>query len=52
MDSLLSDPPNADVSIFEIGTFRQTVVVLEEPGTEGGDCTTPFVPSKAIRSRW
>jgi hypothetical protein len=36
-DSFLSDPPNADISIFENGTLRQTVVVLEDPVLEGGD---------------
>jgi hypothetical protein len=30
-DSFLSDPPNADLSIFEDGTLHQTVVVLSDP---------------------
>lgn len=36
-DSFLSDPPNADISILEDGTLRQTVVVLRDPVLEGGD---------------
>ena len=36
-DSFLSDPPNADISVLENGTLRQTVVVLEDPVFEGGD---------------
>ncbi len=36
-DSFLSDPPNADISILENGTLRQTVVVLEDPVLENGD---------------
>jgi hypothetical protein len=36
-DSFLSDPPNADLSIFVDGTLRQTVVVLEDPVLESGD---------------
>ncbi len=36
-DSFLSDPPNADISVFENGTLRQTVVVLENPVLEGGN---------------
>ncbi|MBP7242362.1 hypothetical protein [Amaricoccus sp.] len=36
-DSFLSDPPNADVSILENGTLRQTVVVLRDPVIEGED---------------
>jgi hypothetical protein len=36
-DSFLSDPPNADLSILEDGTLRQTVVVLESPVLEGED---------------
>jgi hypothetical protein len=34
-DSFLSDPPNADLSIIEDGTLRQTVVVLRDPVLEG-----------------
>lgn len=34
-DSFLSDPPNADLSIVEDGTLRQTVVVLRDPVLEG-----------------
>ena len=34
-DSFLSDPPNADISIFEDGTLRQTVVELRDPVLEG-----------------
>ena len=36
-DSFLSDPPNADLSIFEDGTLRQTVVELRDPVLEGED---------------
>jgi hypothetical protein len=36
-DSFLSDPPNADISILENGTLRQTVVVLDDPVLENGD---------------
>jgi hypothetical protein len=36
-DSFLSDPPNADLSIVEDGTLRQTVVVLHDPVLEGDD---------------
>ena len=36
-DSFLSDPPNADISILEDGTLRQTVVVLRDPVIEGED---------------
>jgi hypothetical protein len=36
-DSFLSDPPNADLSILEDGTLRQTVVVLRDPVLEGED---------------
>ena len=36
-DSFLSDPPNADLSIVEDGTLRQTVVVLRDPVLEGED---------------
>jgi hypothetical protein len=36
-DSFLSDPPNADISIFENGALRQTVVVLEDPVLDSGD---------------
>ena len=36
-DSFLSDPPNADISILEDGTLRQTVVVLDDPVLENGD---------------
>jgi hypothetical protein len=34
-DSFLSDPPNADLSILENGTLRQTVVVLKDPVLTG-----------------
>lgn len=34
-DSFLSDPPNADLSIFIDGTLRQTVVELRDPKIEG-----------------
>ncbi len=34
-DSFLSDPPNADLSVVENGTLRQTVVVLRDPVLEG-----------------
>ena len=34
-DSFLSDPPNADISILEDGTLRQTVVVLRDPQLNG-----------------
>jgi len=34
-DSFLSDPPNADLSILEAGTLRQTVVVLRDPVLDG-----------------
>ena len=36
-DSFLSDPPNADVSIFEGGVLRQVVVVLKDPEVSGED---------------
>ena len=36
-DSFLSDPPNADISILEKGTLRQTVAVLHDPTLENGD---------------
>jgi hypothetical protein len=36
-DSFLADPPNADLSILEDGTLRQTVVVLHDPVLEGED---------------
>jgi hypothetical protein len=36
-DSFLSDPPNADLSILEDGTLRQTVVVLRAPVLESED---------------
>ena len=36
-DSFLSDPPNADISILENGTLRQTVAVLEDPVLENGE---------------
>lgn len=36
-DSFLSDPPNADISVIEDGTLRQTVVVLKEPELSGDD---------------
>ena len=38
-DSFLSDPPNADLSIMENGTLRQTVVVLRDPKLEGDRMT-------------
>ena len=38
-DSFLSDPPNADLSIMENGTLRQTVVVLRDPALEGDRLT-------------
>lgn len=38
-DSFLSDPPNADLSIMENGTLRQTVVVLRDPKLEGDRLT-------------
>lgn len=36
-DSFLSDPPNADLSIFEDGKLHQTVVVLRDPVIEDDD---------------
>ncbi len=36
-DSFLSDPPNADLSVLEDGTLRQTVVELRDPELSGGD---------------
>ena len=36
-DSFLADPPNADLSIMEDGTLRQTVVVLRDPVLDGAD---------------
>lgn len=36
-DSFQSDPPNADVSIVEGGSLRQTVVVLKDPELSGED---------------
>ena len=36
-DSFLSDPPNADLSIVEGATLRQTVVVLRDPVLDGDD---------------
>ena len=36
-DSFLSDPPNADISILEDGTLRQTVAVLKDPVLANGD---------------
>jgi hypothetical protein len=36
-DSFLSDPPNADLSVFENGTLRQTVVELHDPVLSDGD---------------
>lgn len=36
-DSFLQDPPNADLSIFEDGKLRQSVVVLRDPKLEGED---------------
>ncbi len=38
-DSFLSDPPNADISIIENGTLRQTVVVLHDPVLADGNLT-------------
>jgi hypothetical protein len=38
-DSFLSDPPNADVSIMEGDTLRQTVVVLQSPVLKGDALT-------------
>lgn len=38
-DSFLSDPPNADVSILEGSTLRQTVVVLRDPVLDGDNLT-------------
>jgi hypothetical protein len=38
-DSFLKDPPNADLSIMENGTLRQTVVVLRDPRLEGDRLT-------------
>jgi hypothetical protein len=38
-DSFLADPPNADLSIMENGTLRQTVVVLRDPKLEGDRLT-------------
>lgn len=34
-DSFLSDPPNADVSLVEGSTLKQTVVELKDPKLEG-----------------
>jgi hypothetical protein len=34
-DSFLSDPPNADISILEGSTLRQTVAVLRDPTLQG-----------------
>ena len=36
-NSFLSDPPNADVSIIDGETLRQTVVVLQDPVLDGED---------------
>lgn len=36
-DSFLDVPPNADISIIENGTLRQTVVELQTPELVGGD---------------
>ena len=38
-DSFLKDPPNADLSIMENGTLRQTVVVLRDPALDGDKLT-------------
>ncbi len=38
-DSFLSDPPNADLSIMENGTLRQTVVELRDPALDGDRLT-------------
>ena len=34
-NSFLSDPPNADISIFEAGRLRQFIVVLRDPVLRG-----------------
>ena len=36
-DSFLKDPPNADISIIEGKSMRQTVTVLRDPVLEGRD---------------
>lgn len=36
-DSFESDPPNADISIVEGKTLKQTVVELQDPVLEGGN---------------
>jgi hypothetical protein len=36
-DSFQSDPPNADLSLIEDGSLRQTVVVLKDPELSGED---------------
>lgn len=36
-DSFLSDPPNADISVLEGETLRQSVVVLMDPRLDGND---------------
>lgn len=38
-DSFLKDPPNADLSIIENGTLRQTVVELRDPKLDGDTLT-------------
>jgi hypothetical protein len=38
-DSFKSDPPNADISVVEGKTLKQTVVELQDPVLEGDDLT-------------
>jgi hypothetical protein len=38
-DSLLSDPPNADISVVEGDKLRQFVVVLQDPVLQGDSLT-------------
>ncbi|HML93034.1 MAG TPA: hypothetical protein PKE02_11700 [Methyloceanibacter sp.] len=38
-DSFKSDPPNADISILEGDTLKQTVVELQDPALEGDSLT-------------
>jgi hypothetical protein len=38
-DSFLKDPPNADLSIIENGSLRQTVVELRDPALDGDTLT-------------
>ncbi|RYH12327.1 hypothetical protein [Tropicimonas sp. IMCC6043] len=35
-DSFLTDPPNADISVLDTGTLRQTVVVPQNSALESG----------------